>query len=306
MCISELNWQSIGITVAGGNGNGIELNQLSGSYGVCVDDNETVYIADTSNHRIVQWKKGATIGKIIAGGNDQGYRDNQLHSPSNVILDRKTDSLIIADSGNQRVVRWSRSNCQFDGILISNVACWGLAMDDEGYLYVSDIDKHEVRRYRLGDQIGTIVAGGNGKGKHLDQLNRPYYITVDKKQSVYVSEYSNNRVTKWIKGADQGVIVAGSDNRGDGLTQLSYPYGLAVDTFETICIADFNNHRIISWRQEATQGSIVVGGNGPGNQANQLTYPVSVAFDSKCNLYVVDFNNQRVQKFLVTSISNKL
>ncbi|CAF4403130.1 unnamed protein product, partial [Rotaria magnacalcarata] len=42
-------------------------------------------------------------------------------------------------------------------------------MDDEGSLYVSDTELHEVRRYRTGERYGTVVAGGNGQGSRLKQ-----------------------------------------------------------------------------------------------------------------------------------------
>ncbi|CAF5182116.1 unnamed protein product, partial [Rotaria magnacalcarata] len=86
-------------------------------------------------------------------------------------------------------------------ILIDNIHCWGLAMDEQRYLYVSDVTKHEVRRYKLGEKNGTLVAGGNGKGSDLNQLNGPTYLFVDRDYSVYVSDYSNHRVMKWTKGA---------------------------------------------------------------------------------------------------------
>ncbi|CAF5097314.1 unnamed protein product, partial [Rotaria magnacalcarata] len=48
-----------------------------------------------------------TNGQVVAGGKGQGNRLNQLDGPTNVLLDKDTDSLIICDQGNQRVVRWS-------------------------------------------------------------------------------------------------------------------------------------------------------------------------------------------------------
>ncbi|CAF4513538.1 unnamed protein product, partial [Rotaria sp. Silwood2] len=65
-------WQQNGITVAGGNRQGNGINQLSYPLGLYVDDDQTVYVADESNHRIVEWKCGATSGQVVAGGNGQG------------------------------------------------------------------------------------------------------------------------------------------------------------------------------------------------------------------------------------------
>ncbi|CAF4856565.1 unnamed protein product, partial [Rotaria socialis] len=82
-------------------------------------------------------------------------------------------------------------------------------MDEQRYLYVSNNEKHEVRRYHLGEKNGTLVAGGNGKGVGLNQLSNPHYISVDRQHSVYVSEHLNARVTKWNEGAKEGIVVAG-------------------------------------------------------------------------------------------------
>ncbi|CAF1350357.1 unnamed protein product [Rotaria sordida] len=144
---------------------------------------------------------GDTNGQVVAGGNGQGNRLDQLYRPTDVLIDKETDSLIICDRDNRRVVRWSRRSGTTQGeILIDNIACARLAMDDQRYLYISDTDKHEVRRYQIGDKNGTLVAGGNGEGDGLNQLNWPAYIFVDQQQTVYVSDQNNHRVMKWNIG----------------------------------------------------------------------------------------------------------
>ncbi|CAF5126009.1 unnamed protein product, partial [Rotaria sp. Silwood1] len=62
-------WAHNGITVAGGNGQGSETNQLNSPWGLYVDDDQTIYVVDRWNHRIVEWKCDATNGKVVAGGN---------------------------------------------------------------------------------------------------------------------------------------------------------------------------------------------------------------------------------------------
>jgi hypothetical protein len=66
---ANANWTQNGVTVAGGNGDGIDLNQLYMPWGLYVDDEQTVYVADWGNHRIMEWKYGATCGRVVAGGN---------------------------------------------------------------------------------------------------------------------------------------------------------------------------------------------------------------------------------------------
>ncbi|CAF4999159.1 unnamed protein product, partial [Rotaria socialis] len=62
-------------------------------------------------------------------------------------------------------VRWPcHSSITQGDVIIDQIDCYGLAMDDQKYLYVSNTKKNEVRLYQSGDRNGTLVAGGNGKG----------------------------------------------------------------------------------------------------------------------------------------------
>ncbi|CAF1528785.1 unnamed protein product, partial [Rotaria sp. Silwood1] len=290
-------WQQNGIIVAGGKRQGNEINQLSNPCGLYVDDDQTIYVADQSNHRIVEWKRGATSGQVVAGGNGQGSGDHQLSNPTDVIIDKERDSLIICDHSNQRVVRWPRRNGTSGETIISNIYCMGLTMDENESLYVTDYGKDEVRRYRKGESQGTVVAGGNGYGNRLDQLSCPENVFVDRDHSVYVSDRDNHRVMKWMEGAKQGIVAAGGQGYGNGFTRLSCPQGVVVDQLGTVYVADRWNDRIMRWPKGATQGSVIVGGNGREEQSNQLNAPLGLSFDRHGNFYVVDCGNHRVQKF---------
>ncbi|CAF4206877.1 unnamed protein product, partial [Rotaria sordida] len=141
----DTRWAQNGVTVAGGHGQGSATNQLYWPHGLFVDDDQTIVITDYANDRIIQWKMGDTNGQVAARGNRQGNRLDQLYCPTDVLIDKETNSLIICDWQNRRVVRWSRRSGTTEGeILIDNIWCWGLAMDDQRYLYISDTDKNEV------------------------------------------------------------------------------------------------------------------------------------------------------------------
>ena len=243
---TNARWSQNGVTVAGGNRNGNALNQLFWPHGLDIDDdNQSIVIADCVNHRIVKWKIGASHGKVIAGGQGYGNRLDQLYGPTDVLIDKETNNLFIADRDNRRVVRWSRCQETTQGeVMVDNIDCTGLAIDHQRYLYVSDVVKHEVRRYTIGDKNGIVVAGGNGKGNQLNQLNYPTYLFVDEEQAVYVSDRDNHRVMKWKKGAKEGIVVAGGQGEGRALTQLYYPAGLVVDTSGAIYVVDAQNDRV--------------------------------------------------------------
>ncbi|CAF1226643.1 unnamed protein product [Adineta steineri] len=289
-------WKQNAITVAGGNDQGQELNQLDSPYGIFMDKKTTIFIADNHNDRIVEWNCDAKEGQIIAGGNEQGNQMNQLNGPTGVIVNQQNYSIIIVDSGNRRVIQWLNQTQQ---ILIQNIDCYGLAIDKYGFLYISDSENNEVRRWKMGEynNEGIIVAGGNGQGSLLNQLNSPSFIFVDDDQSVYVSDENNNRVMKWIKDAKEGIVVAGGNGEGRNLSQVSSPQGLIVDDLGQVYVADCNNHRVMRWHHREEEGEIVVGGNSGGNQSNQLHCPMGLSFDDEGNIYVADFLNSRIQKF---------
>ncbi|CAF2712728.1 unnamed protein product, partial [Rotaria sp. Silwood2] len=94
-----------GIVVAGGQGQGNGLTQLSCPQGVVVDQLGTVYVADARNDRIMRWPKGATQGSVIVGGNGRGEQSNQLNWPFGLSFDRH-GNLYVVDCGNHRVQRF--------------------------------------------------------------------------------------------------------------------------------------------------------------------------------------------------------
>jgi sugar lactone lactonase YvrE len=141
LCISLLvknnvRWAQQGITVAGGHDEGNGLQQLHYPHGLVVDDNDTVFIADWRNHRIVAWKKGDNKGHIVAGGQGEGNGLHQLNRTTDVRIDKDMQSLIICDCGYGRVVRWPLNYGIQGEILVDNIDCHGLAMDRQGCLYV--------------------------------------------------------------------------------------------------------------------------------------------------------------------------
>lgn len=80
------------MTAAGGHGHGDRADQLNGSFGLFVNEDQTVYITNFWNNRILGWKAVATAGERLADANGEGDRLNRRY---NVIVDRETDSLLI-------------------------------------------------------------------------------------------------------------------------------------------------------------------------------------------------------------------
>ncbi|CAF4429774.1 unnamed protein product [Rotaria sp. Silwood2] len=298
-------WAQNGVTVAGGHGKGNDTNQLYYPEGIFVDDDQTIVIADCWNHRIVQWRTDNTNGEVVAGGHGQGNRLDQLNCPTNVLIDEKTDTLIISDRGNRRVVRWSRRSGTRQGeILIENIECWGLAMDNQRNLYVSDVEKHEIKKYGIGNKNAILVAG-YGLGSLANQFRFPSCIFLDQQHDLYVADTQNNRVMKWNKGSQEGTFVAKYSILFNLLTYPMSPVGLFVDGQGTLYVAESGNNRVTRWPQGSNQSTIIAGGNGYGEAANQFQNIRGLSFDRHGNLFVVDGGsgfwggNHRVQRFSI-------
>ena len=127
---TNARWSQNGVTVGNRYECGNAVNQLNRPFGLDIDDDsQSIVIADWVNDRIVDWKIGASNGKVIAGGRGQASRLDQLDDPTDVLIDRETNSLSIADAGNRRVLRWSRRQGTTQGeVIVDNAVCEGLAM----------------------------------------------------------------------------------------------------------------------------------------------------------------------------------
>lgn len=182
-------------------------NALNGPSAIARDESSgTLYVADTFNHRVMEYPLNASSGTVVAGGNGAGLNRTQLNYPYGMTFDSLTNSLVIANYGGHNVVRWvlGASNWTLVAGSISGLSGntstllnepLSVALDSMGNLYVADSSNHRIQFFLANQYKGTTVAGTTGSpGINSNQLNSPYGAIIDDQMNLYVADTGNNRV----------------------------------------------------------------------------------------------------------------
>ncbi|CAF4125113.1 unnamed protein product [Adineta steineri] len=202
------NGASSGTTIAGITGTpGSTNNTFYGPCGIARDSSTgTLYIADTFNHRIMQYLLNASSGTVVAGGNGAGSGITQLAYPYGFTFDSSSNSLLIANAQNNNIVRWVLGASNWTLVIGSPTGLSGntstllsqpigITLDPLGNIYVADSGNHRIQFFVAGQSNGTTIAGVTGSpGISQNQLNYPCWVIVDNQLNLYVSDTSNNRV----------------------------------------------------------------------------------------------------------------
>lgn len=140
--------------IAGTGCPGPVANMLDGPHGIFVDENMTLFVADTNNNRIQRFELNQMNAVTIAGFG--AFNTFILNRPTSVILDGNR-YLFIVDSQNHRIIR-SKSNvceCLF-GCSCDNEASANLlnnpqtmAFDREGNIFVTDFNNHRIQKFLI-------------------------------------------------------------------------------------------------------------------------------------------------------------
>ncbi|CAF1158301.1 unnamed protein product [Adineta steineri] len=149
-----IEYNNEGVVVTGGNGKGNQLNQLNDPTSIFVDEDQSVYVSDHDNNRVMKWRKDAKEGTIVAGGNGQGRNLNQLHYPEGLFVD-DLGQIYVADCWNHRVMHWCEGKEEGEIVVGGNGEGnqlnhpSGLYFDDERNLYVADRDNHRIQKFEI-------------------------------------------------------------------------------------------------------------------------------------------------------------
>jgi sugar lactone lactonase YvrE len=282
--IKKVNPSGIITTVAGtgtsgvtGDGGPATAACLTGPTDVVVDTFGNIYISDLANFRVRKVNGITGIISTIAGTGVGGYNgDNipataaQIQGNEQIWVD-KQGNVFICDRANFRIRKINAAG------IISTVAgggfssfgtgdggpatsatfneITGVAVDDQGNIFIADYNCGRVRRVNTLGIISTIA--GNGSlvyaGDNVPATNVqmvPLRLTFDHTHNLVIADRINRRVLR-IDGF--GIIHCISGNGGSGFSgdggpataaTLDFPAGIAFDACDNLYIAEAANNRV--------------------------------------------------------------
>jgi DNA-binding beta-propeller fold protein YncE len=163
----------------------------------------------------------------------------------------------------------------------------GVAFDDQGLLYVSDVGSvaHRILAFdRTGSLLRTLDDGGG--------LLYPNGIA-PRAAAVLVADGNNGRVVLLRADGSGTALIAQGASQGS----LGLPRGIAFGDNDRLFVVDAIAHSINVYRlpagTEQPEYLGVFGAEGRGD--GQFEYPNGIALDGRGRLYIADRENDRVQ-----------
>jgi trimeric autotransporter adhesin len=285
-----------GIRGFSGDGGPAAQAQLNSPYGLALDWQGNLYIADLGNARVRRVSPDGTITTIAGGGQlpPGGAHEGSpaammaLSAPRNLAFDT-SGNLYISDFGGQRVyqmaVDGSLTTVAGTGVagasgdngaaaLAQLNAPAGLAFDSQGALYIADSGNHLIRKVAHG-LISSFARAVTPTGLTFDGLG-----------TLYVADISTGDIAVIpATGSPSSLAVAAVD--------VSFSSGTGV--YASVA----NQAVLVSEKGAGTTvaggGNMAHGDNGPATEA-RLNHPAGVATDAAGNVYIADRDNNRIRR----------
>jgi streptogramin lyase len=239
-------------TVYGGTASGTAAGTFKQPFGIDVDTNGTIWVADSGNYRIQ--KRDPTTGAWTIYGS-QGSGLGQFNVPYDVELD-STGGVYVADHHNSRIQKlappstWTEFVPNEEPIPAVRFPA-GLAINESNHLYVADSDVAlGIHRVRVFDTDGTELYDVGSAADDNGGLNRPTGLDFGTNGHLFVASKGTERLDK--ADLTDPTSPVWSIRLQEGI--LSQPHDVAVDDNGNVYIADTGNDRVLMLPAEDSDG----------------------------------------------------
>ncbi|XP_072009654.1 E3 ubiquitin-protein ligase TRIM71 isoform X1 [Engystomops pustulosus] len=280
----------IGLPSISFGGEGDIDGKLCRPWGVCVDREGYIIVADRSNNRIQIFKPCGTFHHKFGS---LGSRPGQFDRPAGVACD-SSRRIVVADKDNHRVQVFT-----FEGQFLLKFGekgtkngqfnyPWDVAINSEGKILVSDTRNHRVQLF---GPDGTFLNKYGFEGALWKHFDSPRGVAFSQDGYLVVTDFNNHRLLI-IKPDCQSAHFLGTEGTGNG--QFLRPQGVAVDQEGRIIVADSRNHRVQIFEPN---GSFLCKFGTQGSGFGQMDRPSGMAVTPDGTIVVVDFGNNRILAF---------
>ena len=233
---------------------------------IAIDKRGNLIVADSSNNRIRMISTEGVVS-TLAGSPSPGYRDGpadqaQFDSPVGVAVDRE-GNIFVADTYNDRVRKISAAG------VVSTIAgagtpglvdgpaegamfdtpC-GIAVDDQGNLFVADTGNDAVRKITAQGDVSTIAGAAQNAGAPYapdGELDLPVGIAVTHDGFLFVASQGNGCVHRITPEGEIALFAGDSSGFANGVgsaARFNGPSGVAVDFQGNLYVADTGNYLV--------------------------------------------------------------
>lgn len=258
--------------------------ELMAPAGIVADGERFIYVADPSARLVHRFD---LLENEIVYLTHSGTEP--LASPVGVGLD-SNGNCYVTDSVKAKVYKYN-ANAEYVGILGQGVVDFqrpaGIAVAGNDFKYVVDVLANKVFVF---DQHDRFVSDFPNSF-HMQSLNKPVNIAIDKNNNVYLTDAFNFSVKVFDS---KGNLLSTIGSIGDGPGTFSRPKGVAVDSESHVYIVDsnFDNFQIFN-----KSGQLLLYVGSTGKKPGQFFMPNGIFIDRDDRIYVSDSYNQRVQIF---------
>lgn len=277
-------------------GSGENDGELFNPCGMVFDDEDNLYIADSSNHRIQIF---STDGFFVDTFGTRGLHSGEFDEPVDIAMG-KDGKIYVADKNNNRIEKFSRKK-----VFINSWASrgadqgkfnnpLGIETDKNDYIYIADTDNHRIQKL---DSNGSVLLCFGESGEKDGQFNRPYDLAVDLNGNIFVADTNNHRIQKFDSNGN--FITSWGTYGAEGVIP-EFPVGIDVDNSGSVYVAIKNNPSI---QKFSNNGGFLKKWGETGNEEGKFSNPFGIAVDNSGNVYVSDYDIpesgtfHRIQKF---------